>query len=331
MSPTESKYKNLSKSNSVNNPHANRNLVNTNNKSTNSFTLNKLTEQKTRFKALTWNCNGITNKIESFKSLIQKEKPDIAALNEIKCTNEEASGELSIRGFASIFKCRTAKGGGIALLINEKIKYNLITVPADIEEEIIGITIKLSKVKLSIFTIYIPPNKKLNKKCFEFIHKFENYLIMGDLNARLKELNIKANQNGSYLEKILRDLNATVVNNKNFPTNYHNKNGIESSSIIDLIIVSRPLLPLFKNCITLKESAVDVYQRKYFHLPVIIQLLLNENPFTVVPSKSLPYNYKKADWIKFKNNIDTKLVSFSMQANNMDLDKFSAELMAIAK
>ena len=207
---------------------------------------------KTRLKALTWNCNGIINKIDSLKVLIQKEKPEIIALNEIKCTDEEANGELFIPGYDSIVKCRTSKGGGVALLINEKIKFNPIKVPLEIDEEIIGITIKLQKVKISIFTIYIPAHKKLIKKSFDFIQKFEIHLIMGDLNAKVKELNTKPKQNGIHLSNILCELKAAVVFNKNYPNNFHRKNGNDSSLIIDLIIISSLISPHFKNCVTIK-------------------------------------------------------------------------------
>ena len=99
---------------------------------------------------------------------------------------------------ATLFKCRTAKGIGVAMIINNKIKFDQIAIPSSINEEIIGITIKFKKVKISIFTIY---NQEV---CFEFIRFFGNFVILGDLNAKIPQLNKLPNQNGIILDSRYR-------------------------------------------------------------------------------------------------------------------------------
>ena len=66
--------------------------------------------------------------MSALKVLIQKEKPDLICLNEIKCLEQEAKGDINVLGFDSLFKCRTAKGGGVAMLINESLKYDTIEI-----------------------------------------------------------------------------------------------------------------------------------------------------------------------------------------------------------
>ena len=81
---------------------------------------------------------------------------------------------------------------------------------------------------------------------------------MGDLNSKLPQFNSSANQNGLLLGNLLQDINACVVNNKNFPTNFHKMNDLIKTSVIDLNITSSLTYPFLKNCITLKESAVNI-------------------------------------------------------------------------
>ena len=66
------------------------------------------------------------------------EKADLICLNEIKCLDQEANGELHINGYNTLLKCRTVKGGGVAMFINNKIKFDQISIPPSIKEEILG-------------------------------------------------------------------------------------------------------------------------------------------------------------------------------------------------
>ena len=78
-------------------------------------------------------------KINALKLLIHEEKSDFIGLNEIKCLDPEANGDLSINGYDSFFKWRTAKGGGVALFISKKITYGNLKIPEKINDEILGI------------------------------------------------------------------------------------------------------------------------------------------------------------------------------------------------
>ena len=90
-------------------------------------------------------------KIGTLKLLIHKEKANLVCLNEIKCLEQEANGELNINGYESIIKCRSAKSSGVAIFISEK--FDQIQIPSTLNDEVICIIIKFKNVK---FTIYNP-------------------------------------------------------------------------------------------------------------------------------------------------------------------------------
>ena len=295
-----------------------------------STNINRKTTTK-KFKVLLWNCNGACKKFNALKLLVQEEKADLICLNEIKCLDQEANGEMQVNGYTTLFKCRTAKGGGVAMIVNNKIKFDQIVIPSSINEEIIGITIKFKKVKLSFFTIYNPPKKKIGEACFEFIKTFGNFVILGDLNAKIPQLNKLPNQNGIILDKLIQDIDALVVNNPNYPTNFHLIDGRESNSIIDLAIISAKVFPLYKSCITLFDSAVDIYHKKYFHVPVVLSFIVEQDKQTTERDKCPPYNYQKANWVMFRESIDEELLKSDQMLKLNDLNEICSELMLIIK
>ena len=202
--------------------------------------------------------------MSALKILIQKEKPDLICLNEIKCLEQEANGDINVLGLDSVF-----------------------------------------------------------------IGTFDSFLLIGDLNSKLPHYNKNTNQNGLLLDNLLQDINACVLNNKNYPTNFHITNDSTKTSIIDLIIASSLSYPLLKNCIVLKESAIDIYQKQYYYLPILVTLNLISEEKDVQGSKNKPYNYQKADWSKFKQLVELKL---SKQENSLfekNHNQASRELMKI--
>ena len=72
------------------------------------------------------------------------------------------------------------------------------------------------------------------------------------------------------------------------------------------IISSPSTHAIYKNCITLKDSAVDIYQKKYSHIPVLVTICQEQETNTFEPSNTAPYNYQSADWSKFRKIIDEK-------------------------
>ena len=126
------------------------------------------------------------------------------SLNEIKCSETMANDLLYLDNYVPIFKCRNHSGRGVALLIREDIESEEIFLPEDFEAEIIGAKVKINKKNIAIFSYYNPPNIKISKEIFTNNERiFQNYLILGDLNAKTSRFNSKPNLNGRLLEEIL--------------------------------------------------------------------------------------------------------------------------------
>ena len=90
-----------------------------------------------------------------------------------------------MNGYYLIFKCRTNFGGGAALL-KENIDFNELDLSM-FNEEIVGFSTKIGAHNISFFSYYNPPSKKLNREIILHIqNNLINYLIMGDLNSKMR-------------------------------------------------------------------------------------------------------------------------------------------------
>lgn len=149
--------------------HAYTITLNKNNNTT-KITMEKQNNSKksnnTNLKTLCWNCNRIYNKMELFKLLVKKLKPNIIALSEIKLNQAEANDVLSIEGYDCIYKLRNSNGGGSAIFVDEETEYTEINLEKEKDEEIIGIRVKLDETYTSIFQLYTTrPVKRLTSEC----------------------------------------------------------------------------------------------------------------------------------------------------------------------
>jgi hypothetical protein len=124
---------------------------------------------KKKLKVISWNCNGAIKKMEPIRKLARVEKPDVLALQEIKCLEQEANADLEIEGYDVIFKVRTANGGGVALFVRSDCSYKEIDIPVHITDELIGAEIKMKHIKINVFCIYSKPSLRIDPRTFDLI------------------------------------------------------------------------------------------------------------------------------------------------------------------
>ena len=173
---------------------------------------------------LHWNCNHVLSKIEILKHYLIHNQPDIVLLNETKLDTCHSNFYLDFDNYNVISKPRNKYGGGVAILINKKLDFIHDFSFEHYELELIHIKIMLSNNLISIFSLYNPPNKVLSITLFKEIQEVcENFIIIGDLNAKTKELGChETNESGKVLEEILASLNMLIIDEKT-PT-FHLKN-----------------------------------------------------------------------------------------------------------
>ncbi|RNA20554.1 RNA-directed DNA polymerase from mobile element jockey-like [Brachionus plicatilis] len=158
-----------------------------------------------------WNCAHLPSKIQLLENFLDQKIPDIP---------------------------RNKYGGGVAILVNEGIEFIQDFSFDEFSSEILSIKLNYGKNdQFYVFSLYNPPNALLNFDLFEKINrKCTNYILGGDLNARTKHLGCLAeNQNGIILEKIINELDFSVINDKTPTFNIFNREYFE---ILDLFLVS---------------------------------------------------------------------------------------------
>ena len=296
----------------------------------------KKTLNKT-FKAIHVNTNGIFEKIEAVKVLIQKENVDVLSLNELKCLPATANYILRARGFLPFFKCRAdGKGGGACLLVKSVHNPTPINIPFDIEA--VGAELTVDNRKCAIFSYYNAPNLLLSREFFDYINKnFQNYLLLGDLNAKTLDLSRCTNRNGNALNDIMGSIRGEILNNKMDPTHYWDLNGKIICSVLDYAIGSELFSDKLTSYSTLKNSSLSIYDKKRYHVPIKVNFNIAQkpaaNPTTNDEHTYSSFLYKKANWNKYESKIEDEIINLGDSSNftaSNSVEKFTKIILDAA-
>ena len=114
---------------------------------------------------LQWNLNGLRGKITQLQCLLTKYNPEVTALQETKMPPNEPFPEHLERKFSIVKKNRTARGGGVALMINKKLSHTKLNIATNMEA--VAATIHYHNQTLQS-VVYISPHRypslKMNSK-----------------------------------------------------------------------------------------------------------------------------------------------------------------------
>ena len=159
---------------------------------------------------INWNARSLKANIMEFNNFLEKYKIDIAAVTE---THLNSNIKIYIPNYKVIRKDRNdRKGGGVALIIKNNIKFEYVL---DLELKVIesvGIKIRSQNGKITIFSIYMPKNCTIkNGLALKFKNDLKKmtsisgkFLIIGDLNAKHDLWNNKViNMNGKIVSELL--------------------------------------------------------------------------------------------------------------------------------
>lgn len=142
-----------------------------------------------------------------------------------------------------------------------------------------------------------------------FIETHGNYILIGDLNSHCSMFKGPTNTKGRSLDNILSQTDGKILNNVNMPTNFWNRNGSNTNSIIDLIIANEYLANKCLYCETLEVSAVTNTNQLYYHLPVITEFEVGIKPRKNRISFHKSFLYDKANWPQFRNYVDSEMMN----------------------
>ena len=210
-------------------------------------------------------------------------------------------------------------GGGVALLIKDSLVITReIELPKEIfslqeraDIEMVGAAIKLGEKEIAFFSLYNPPENIISDKLLGFIAREQDYVLMGDLNARMT-VHGTSNKVGRALETSLRKMDAKILNDPNKATFYRYIHGtLASRSTLDLIITNEATSTKCDSFdVLVVSAAIDLYSEKipsYFHLPVAIKLKAENRPKKSRVSFNASFLYDRVDWEKWKIDVEKKL------------------------
>lgn len=294
--------------------------------------MNTITSKSKTICIITCNVNSLVNKSRriQFQLFLNKHSPDICLISETKLNSKH---KLNFDKYVMIRSDRNENtGGGTAILINQKYKYDTINIPLNINPtEITMIKVHLTNNKfLYCGAIYHPPPSpnrpnvlnidNLNKFLFtqNMVGTDSYFVIGGDLNAKHQNwFNNDNNQNGRLLNKWLtqnrRAIKIAYSRDPTYP---------RCASYLDFFLIHPKLHIKFR------DNHNNSYL-KTLDLPFsdhnAVELIINTNldsPTEINIKYSKPieiYNYKSASWEKFRKTVKNSIdCSSTLGQTNLD-------------
>ena len=129
---------------------------------------------------LQWNCRGIYRKILEFKRYLSTLStiPDLLILQETHLIERYSP---KIQGYDLIRKDNTLHSGGLAIFAKDNLRTVILNTPGTTNIELQCIRVH----NLSIYNIYIPPDRRLDIQELDFMSNLPKHaIIVGDFNAR---------------------------------------------------------------------------------------------------------------------------------------------------
>ena len=232
------------------------------------------------------NINSIRNKFECLFDIVGN-NIDIFLISETKLNNTFPSGQFLRNGFQAPFrKDRTDKGGGLLLYIGEHIPCRELKIDLESQIETIFVEINLKKRKWLLIGAYNPDKNKISifldfieSKLNELCIKYENIILMGDLNSQISEDRMNIFCNTYNFKNLVKE-----------PTCFKS---IENPSCVDLILTNKSLY--FQHTSVIETGLSD------FHKLTLTQM---KSTFKKQQPKILNYrNYKCFNNVKFREEL----------------------------
>lgn len=234
-------------------------------------------------KILTLNIRSIFKKIYELNNLFRKYNIDFALLQETHHKNKLPK----IFGYKNIGIPRNSNGGGVAIYSKQHYTISPIYSITDNELtkiECVGQIVSIGKLRLKMFSIYIPPTTPICE--MEFLNKLdlENTIICGDFNSHSPGWSQGIpNSRGKFLQNLISET-SEILNRSKTPTCLTlNK----QPSTPDLVLLGKNLVFIEAvNCLIGNDINSD-------HLPIITEIkpkkVVSTNK-TIYPLKNLNIN-----------------------------------------
>ena len=212
---------------------------------------------------------------------------------------------------------RPTRGGGVAMLVKKGISYDIadpVLTTDTTSDEQLTITIQTATETIYISTLYCPSGRP-SREIIEGICKGrDNVVLTGDFNSKHESFGNKAcNPGGNLLKEIIDDTNMTLINDDT-PTHTSDRTG--NQDILDLIFVSPPMIPHYRDFWVGHDLGSDhnTIIGVFSYTPLIDEL----------PTKTVML-YHKADWKNINNTITNTMTNHDLNIHTstlQDIDQY---------
>ena len=239
---------------------------------------------------------------------------DIISVNE---TNLEKDAPFYLKGYNVYRNDREKKlGGGVLLAVKENINSQIVFNKTIDNNESIAVEIKTKSYgKILVVSLYVPPTAKINPGVIQDLHRINNdCIIMGDLNAALQSMGSrKTNSRGRQLLDIINEGYIYCIddNNTTFERNQYEEK-------LDWVLASQPLLTFISD-----YEVHPMLGLSSGHKPITFNLPIGAEDKPASPR--LSYNFKTADWSRYRAKLDEKLKRWNVtqSSNTVDIEEYA--------
>ena len=262
------------------------------------------------------NVNGLRARRPELELYLKENKPDIICMNETKMCGKTYPSLTNYR--LASFRDRDAgnRGGGVAIYVLTNIDCEDISPNIN---DFTAVSLNNGGIEYAIVAYYCPPKDKLDVNTLStYINKYENIIIMGDLNARHQFYgSTSSNSNGDSLFNLVERFDLVIANNLNQATKLSQYAG--EVSIIDYAIISKDLIGRLNDCHTGEDVGSD-------HSPLHLHLHIN-NTIAPIPTK-LYRPITKCNWNLFQSSLlrSAEEITHTVSLNTHDIDDKVAEI-----
>ncbi|MES9994020.1 MAG: reverse transcriptase domain-containing protein, partial [Candidatus Thiodiazotropha sp.] len=262
-----------------------------------------------------WNCRGLKANYNEILILMSILSPSVICLQE---TFLKQSDNVSFRDF-NMFNYICPDGqrasGGTSIMVKSNIPHSQFDLNTNLQAVAVNVT--LSK-KITICSIYIPPNDVLSKNSLvSLVDQLpQPFMLVGDFNGHSKVWGcLDTNDRGEIIEDVIAENDLCILNEKQ-PTYLHPPTG--NYYAIDLSICHPNIYLDFDWSVCDDLHGSD-------HFPIIIKEIESSDE-----EQHSRWNLKKANWEMFVTSCQERLSSEKFKTA-LDMSAFTSALHEISE
>lgn len=251
-------------------------------------------QRTSHLKVMHWNAEGVHKKKLHLANRLKEDNIDVVCIQETHLTDNL---RFSVRGYQVFRHDRAGRSkGGVMMLVKNCIPAVVKRLETNDQSEMQEATILVNNQELKVYNVYCPVDKELSLHTIPASE--DRCLIVGDFNSHSEMWGYtSADKRGEEVEDWQIDAKMVLLNDPDDQATFYSRRWC-SSSTPDLAFATDDISRIAQRKVDRQLSTSD-------HRPVILSLDFN---YKFETKKALPrWNYKKADWPKYKDTSDIYL------------------------